>query len=151
MNRSSRTRMFAMHGKKKLALCCQVLLLSSLALLAAGVVADDFEMVRSTIDSGGVIDSAGGAFELSGTIGQPDAGTMSGGNFELTGGMWFPLAEGDCNADGGVDLFDYDEFFECLTGPSMGPPVGDCRCYDANRSDTVDLADFALIQATFNG
>ncbi len=41
-----------------------------------------------TIDAGGGMRSTGGDFELSGTIGQPDAGTMSGGDFELTGGFW---------------------------------------------------------------
>jgi hypothetical protein len=30
---------------------------------------------------------SGGAFALSGTGGQPDAGTLSGGNFTLTGGF----------------------------------------------------------------
>ena len=32
--------------------------------------------------------SAGGSFSLNGTIGQPDAGAMSGGNFSLAGGFW---------------------------------------------------------------
>jgi hypothetical protein len=36
---------------------------------------------------GGV--SAGGAYQLNGTIGQPDAsGAMNGGNYSLTGGFW---------------------------------------------------------------
>ena len=41
-----------------------------------------------TIDSGGGY-SAGSAFELEGTIGQPDAGpVMTGGTFEVSGGFW---------------------------------------------------------------
>jgi hypothetical protein len=40
-----------------------------------------------TIDGGGGT-STGGVYSVSGTIGQPDAGTMSGGNFSLTGGFW---------------------------------------------------------------
>jgi hypothetical protein len=32
--------------------------------------------------------SAGGAFALTGAIGQPEAGTLSGGDFTLTGGFW---------------------------------------------------------------
>jgi hypothetical protein len=40
-----------------------------------------------TIDSGGGT-SSGGGFEVSGTIGQPDAGTLSGGGFVLEGGFW---------------------------------------------------------------
>jgi len=31
--------------------------------------------------------STGGEFELSGTIGQPDAGEMSGGDFTLAAGL----------------------------------------------------------------
>src|SRR3989442_15289849 len=40
-----------------------------------------------TIDGGGGA-SSGGSFTLSGTIGQPDAGTLSGGNYALQGGFW---------------------------------------------------------------
>ena len=40
-----------------------------------------------TIDGGGGA-SNGGSFTLSGTIGQPDAGTLSGGNYTLQGGFW---------------------------------------------------------------
>jgi hypothetical protein len=38
--------------------------------------------------AGGGGTSTGGVFTVSGTIGQPDAGTMSGGNFTLDGGFW---------------------------------------------------------------
>jgi hypothetical protein len=39
--------------------------------------------------AGGGGTSAGGAYSLTGTIGQPDAsGAMSGGNYSLTGGFW---------------------------------------------------------------
>jgi hypothetical protein len=40
-----------------------------------------------TIDGGGGT-STGGVYSVSGTIGQPDAGAMSGGNFSVTGGFW---------------------------------------------------------------
>src|SRR5690606_5636596 len=36
--------------------------------------------------------STGGVYSVSGTIGQPDAGTMSGGNFTLNGGFWGIIA-----------------------------------------------------------
>jgi hypothetical protein len=42
----------------------------------------------NTIDGGGTTYSTGGPFGLGGTIGQPDAGAMSGGSFGLTGGFW---------------------------------------------------------------
>jgi hypothetical protein len=40
-----------------------------------------------TMDSGGGT-SSGGLFSVTGSIGQPDAGAMSGGGYLLTGGFW---------------------------------------------------------------
>jgi hypothetical protein len=52
----------------------------------------------STIDGGGGT-STGGVYAVSGTIGQPDAGSMSGGQFTLQGGFWaLPVAVQDTNA-----------------------------------------------------
>ena len=45
----------------------------------------------STIDGGGGT-STGGVYAVTGTIGQPDAGAMSGGNFTLEGGFWGVVA-----------------------------------------------------------
>ena len=44
-----------------------------------------------SIDGGGGL-STGGVFSVTGTIGQPDAGVMSGGNFTLQGGFWGVVA-----------------------------------------------------------
>jgi len=44
-----------------------------------------------TMDGGGGT-STGGVYSLSGTIGQPDAWTMSGGQFTLHGGFWAVIA-----------------------------------------------------------
>ena len=41
-----------------------------------------------TVDGGGGFNSTGGGFSVSGTIGQPDAGTTSGGNYSVNGGFW---------------------------------------------------------------
>ena len=50
-----------------------------------------------TIDGGGGT-STGGVYSVSGTIGQPDAGTMIGGTYTLVGGFWaLPLAVQDTN------------------------------------------------------
>ena len=40
-----------------------------------------------TSDGGGGT-SSGGSYNLSGTIGQPDAGVMTGGSYRLEGGFW---------------------------------------------------------------
>src|SRR5438445_574865 len=44
-----------------------------------------------TIDGGGGT-STGGVYSVSGTIGQPDAGHMSGGNYTIDGGFWGIIA-----------------------------------------------------------
>jgi len=127
----------------------------ALALMAIVVVgtalAEDLEITRSTIDGGGVMRSIGGEFELSGTIGQPDAGTMSGDGFDLTGGFWFPLSLDDCNSDGWVNLIDYDDFDSCLSGPNGGLPHPECNCFDLDSDNDVDLSDIRQFQHTFNG
>lgn len=114
----------------------------------ASAAADEWELIRSTVDGGGGMRSTGGSFELSGTIGQPDAGSMSGGVFELTGGFWFPLTPTDCNEDGAANLIDHAAFGSCMTGPAGDVPAG-CDCFDLDGSGTIDLFDFAAAQASF--
>src|SRR5437016_2180506 len=86
--------------------------------------------------------STGGTFDLSGTIGQPDAQIaplMSGGTFALTGGFW-PVANvcycpGDLYGDGRKDGRDIQQFVGCLiTG-------GNCSCADMDLAIGVTLAD----------
>ena len=130
----------------------------SAAPAAPGLLGDEgFDLSRHTIDGGGAMRSTGGEFELSGTIGQPDAGPgatgMTGGDLQLVGGFWFRIPLGDCEDDGDVDLMDHKKLatVPCLTGPLGGPPVADCRCFDINRDGTVDMADVAVIQSTYTG
>jgi hypothetical protein len=40
-----------------------------------------------SVDGGGGF-SSGAGYTLTGTIGQPDAGCMTGGNYTLVGGFW---------------------------------------------------------------
>lgn len=49
--------------------------------------AQNYSIDWFTIDGGGGT-STGGVYSVSGTIGQPDAGAMSGGNYSLIGGFW---------------------------------------------------------------
>jgi hypothetical protein len=42
--------------------------------------------------AGGGGTSTGGVYAVSGSIGQPDAGAMTGGNYSLTGGFWSLIA-----------------------------------------------------------
>ena len=70
--------------------------------------------------------SSGGDFELGGSIGQPDAGVMTGGDFELVGGFWAVAAAAPCDpcdmdCDGMVNAFDIEPFLELLFDPNPQP------------------------------
>ncbi len=58
-----------------------------LVLILSLPVTAGYEISWSTIDGGGGR-STGGDYALVGTIGQPDAGEMSGGDYRLSGGFW---------------------------------------------------------------
>jgi hypothetical protein len=68
-----------------------LLLLLVIAVALAGVVSV-FALGGYTLDwwsvDGGGTSSTGGSYSLGGTIGQPDAGTSSGGTYTLEGGFW---------------------------------------------------------------
>ena len=73
--------------KGKALLLCSSLLALSLAKLQA----QSYSIDWFTIDGGGGT-STGGVYSVSGTIGQPDAGHLTGGNFTLDGGFWGVIA-----------------------------------------------------------
>jgi len=109
-----------------------------------------YELSWSTIDGGGGVSS--GQYVLSGTIGQPDAGVMAGGSYEVYGGFW-----------PGAALYE-----ECLIGGNAGPlehsdwltwgsPCCWCCCRQC-RGDTdcmktgpfwVGILDLNLLAACF--
>src|SRR4051812_13897338 len=59
--------------------------------VATGAVAQNYSIDWFTIDGGGGT-SSGGTFSVTGTIGQPDAGHMSGGAYTIDGGFWGIIA-----------------------------------------------------------
>jgi hypothetical protein len=64
------------------------IILTALALAASAAQAQtNFTVDWFTIDGGGGV-STGGTYTVNGTIGQPDAGAMSGGPYSVTGGFW---------------------------------------------------------------
>lgn len=69
----------------------KILLLSALVLPLAGV-AQVYSISWHKIAGGGGT-SSGGSFQVSGTVGQSDAGSpMSGGSYSVTGGFWSLIA-----------------------------------------------------------
>jgi hypothetical protein len=62
-------------------------------LLAGGALAhaqagDGYDLSWWTADSGGQTHQTGGGYTIGGTLGQPDAGVLSGPDYTLTGGFW---------------------------------------------------------------
>ncbi len=118
--------------------------------MASPIHAGSYELSRTTVD-GGTVQSSAGTYTLSGTIAQPDAGMASAGAYTLTGGFWFEEPDADCNATGTVDLFDYADLSDCLSGPDGGLPAPDCNCFDADGDGDADLFDVAALTRNFSG
>ena len=68
--------------------CLGSLLAAALLCCAAGTASAQFSISRFSIDGGGATKTLGGSFALGGTIGQPDAGWMTGSSFTIGGGFW---------------------------------------------------------------
>jgi hypothetical protein len=125
------------------------------AALAGTAGAQTFDLDWYTIDGGGALLSSGGGFELSGTIGQPDAGSLSqsmtSGQFELVGGFW-PVAgacicPGDIDGDCQVALADLSQLLSSF-GYCSGD-VGFAPAADFDSSGCVDLADLSYLLSRF--
>jgi len=68
-----------------------ILAVFGLWLCGTAVQAQTYSIDWFTIDGGGGT-STGGVYSVSGTIGQADAGHMSGGNYTIDGGVWGIIA-----------------------------------------------------------
>jgi hypothetical protein len=117
----------------------------SLLLIATGLAwAGDFDLGWWTADGGGVMWASGGAFELGGTIGQPDAQAppvMTGSGFELVGGFWAVppcWCTSDVNHDGLRDGRDVQAFVDCLLAGGES-----CACADVQTDGVLNMADVA--------
>jgi hypothetical protein len=119
--------------------------------------------------------SSPNGYELSGTIGQPDATsanalTSTGGQYTLTGGFWAITVPGcstfvlpDFDHDCDVDLADFNRFEACGTAErlpynpvSLPPgctftPVANRIAPDFDNDGDVDMRDFARFQRCISG
>ena len=69
-------------------LLLEILTVLAVAPQALSQIGGVYDLTWHTNDGGGSTSAAGGAYNLGGTIGQPDAGAASGGAYALTGGFW---------------------------------------------------------------
>jgi hypothetical protein len=82
-----------------------------------------------TIDGGGG-ESSGGGFTLSGSIGQPDAATSSGGALALSGGYWAtagaPACYANCDASTTAPVLNVLDFNCFVNRFAAGDSYGNC-------------------------
>jgi len=104
-----------------------------------------------TIDGGGGT-STGGVFSLSGTIGQPDAGTMSAGTTTLSGGYW-SVAGGPApcyaNCDGSTiaPILNVNDFICFQTKFAQGDPYANCD--NSTIAPILNVNDFICFQQKY--
>ena len=120
-------------------------------LLSAGIARSDLEVSWFTVDGGGHMSSTGGAFELAGTIGQPEASSfnqpIAGGAFTLVGGFW-PAATfvcgcaGDLTGDSLINGADVQKFVDCFLGAGAS-----CPCADVDGAAGLSTSDVTVFAA----
>ena len=65
------------------------------------------------------------------------------------GAYEFGLGDYDC--DRVIDLYDFQEWDGCMTGPGAGPYNPGCEAFDANADGDIDLADWSSVLSAFDG
>jgi hypothetical protein len=102
-----------------------------------------YDLSWNTIDCGGET-SALGDYQVSGSIGQPDASDMSVGDYALSGGYWTSIdapgcgsADFNCDGDIGTDA-DIEAFFACLSGSCPAPPCPNSADFNADGDVGTD-------------
>ncbi|MCH7526105.1 MAG: hypothetical protein IID39_01590 [Planctomycetes bacterium] len=99
-------------------------------------------------------DNIGGGSIL--VVGRNMVGTMSNEDYTFNIGpvpafVAATTGDGDGDDDGDVDLFDFEGFLACVTGPDASYTDPSCWSFDMNRDGRVDRTDFALFQLAFTG
>jgi hypothetical protein len=120
-----------------------------------------FSMNWYTIDGGGGT-SSGGSFTIRGTIGQHDAGIMSGASLQLAGGFWGGATAPGCPADlddgsgtgtpdGGVTIDDLVYFITAFNLGDIEADLDDDGLDPGNPDGGVTIDDLIFFLAHFAG
>lgn len=118
-------------------------------LLNGAVLAQTVDLTWNAIGGGGGA-SGSGVIGLIGTVGQSDAGAMSGGSIRIVGGFWAGagvggLCPGDVNGDNRVDLSDLSLLlsnYGLLSGATRGQG-------DLTGDGRVDLSDLSAVLSQY--
>ena len=116
-----------------------IILTMPVALLSMPTLAEQYEITWYTIDSGGGT-SSGGPYNLTGTIGQPDADYLAGEQYELLGG--FLVGGPLCT----VNLEHFSMFAtHWLDGPCNEEDNDWCGGADLNHLNDVNIDDLTIL------
>ena len=98
----------------------------------------DYSISWYTIDGGGGT-SSGGPYQLTGTIGQPDAGYHDAGPYEVLGGFWVggPLCI--------VNLEQFSTFAAYWLDGPCNETTNWCGGADLNHLNDVDIVDLTIL------
>lgn len=113
---------------------CLAFVLTAALCCAAGTASAQLDISRFTIDGGGGTHSTGGNFAVGGTIGQPDAGRLSGSSFTLRGGFW--------SGGGAVTAVESDTPGDGVDRPNAAPLA--FRMYPASPNPVAQRTEVAF-------
>jgi len=133
------------RGWTILAASLAIALLLSSAPAAHAQTGGPYDLSWHNIGPGGA--ASGGSYDLLSSIGQPDAATMSGGSYTLTGGF-LPggptcALAGDLNGDGQVTVLDIQMIAAAWPQATASFP------YDQSGDGDLDIQDVTLVAAQF--
>ncbi len=141
---------------------CVLISLALLGLLLPRLSSAAYDLSWQTVDGGGS-QSTSSPYTLTGAVGQPDAGAMSGGNYALHGGFWVMAAhinvkQGATTLPDGTGTYDFgsvtlgsssaaitftiENTGLALLGVSSIQPDGDFSVTQVAASATVRAAEF---------
>jgi hypothetical protein len=120
--------------------------------LTAAAAAQAFDLAWHTIDGGGSIGLGAAFFSLDASAGQPDAGAMSGGDFQLDSGFWpgvapLPFCYANCDGSSIPPVLNVNDFICFQAKFAAGDTYANC---DAGTTPPVlNVNDFICFQARF--
>jgi hypothetical protein len=131
----------------------QLLIVSTAAFGCTAAANAQLAITWSSIDGGGsTVASTGGAFALAGTIGQPDAGSHSGGAFTCQGGFWAAgTGPAPCyaNCDGSTTapVLNVSDFICFQTKYAANDPYANCD--GSTIVPVLNVSDFICFQSQY--
>ncbi len=127
------------------------ILAGALAAPALAQTGGGFDLSWWTVDCGGGV-SASGPFSMTMSLGQPDAGQMSGGAFTLSGGFLgggggAPPCYANCDGSTSIPVLTVNDFICFQSQFASGASYANCD--GSTTAPTLTVNDFICFQSRF--